>query len=318
MAAAITGDLVDVVGATAWAWSAEAMRDTVDVLVVDEAGQFSLANTLAVSVATRSLVLLGDPQQLDQVVQGTHPPGAERSALAHILGEQRVMPAEAGLFLEHTWRLHPRISAFTSTAFYERQLHPKVGNERQGLRGVGELDGTGLRWIPVEHRGNDTSAPEEADRVAAIVAGILDPAAHATWVDRDREVHPVGPRDILVVTPYNTHRLAIERALVGRLGAEIGQRVPVGTVDKFQGQEAPISIYAMGSSSGDDAPRGMEFLYSLNRLNVATSRAQCLTVVVASPDLIRVSCSTPEQIRLANALCRFVEAAEAQAAGRSA
>ncbi len=307
MERALRDRTVDVAGATAWAWAA--LRDAVDVLVIDEAGQFSLANALAVSPATRSLVLLGDPQQLDQVVQGTHPAGAERSALAHLLQDAKVMPPEIGLFLEHTWRLHPSISAFTSVSFYERRLEPEPGNEHQDLRGAGALDGTGLRWVPVPHTGNETSSVEEAAVVAGLVAELLEPGARATWSDRDAIRHPIGPSDILVVTPYNTHRLAVERAIVDRLGP-VGARVAVGTVDKFQGQEAPISIYAMGTSSGAEAPRGMEFLYSLNRLNVATSRARCLSVVVGSPDLIRVECATPEQIRLANALCRFVEVAD--------
>jgi uncharacterized protein len=309
VATALTEGRLDVVGATAWAWSAKDLRDTVDVLVIDEAGQFSLANALAVSVAAKSLVLLGDPQQLDQVVQGSHPPGAERSALAHLLGDHKVMPKELGLFLAQTWRLHPSIASYTSTAFYERELVAQPGNERQGLRGAGPLDGVGLRWYPVAHRGNETSAPEEADAVAALIAAILDPAAGAGWTDRDGVERPITPEDILVVAPYNSHRVAIDKALAARLGPTVARCVDVGTVDKFQGQEAPISIYAMGSSSGDEAPRGMAFLYSLNRLNVATSRARCLTVVVASPDLVRVHCATPEQIRLANALCRFVEEA---------
>jgi superfamily I DNA and/or RNA helicase len=136
----------------------------------------------------------------------------------------------------------------------------------------------------------------------------------ATWTDRDGLTHPIRPWDVVIVAPYNTHRIAIERALEVALGPGIGRQVPVGTVDKFQGQEAPISIYAMGSSSAEDAPRGMEFLFSLNRLNVATSRAKALSVVVASPELIRASCTTPEQVRLVNALCRFVELAAPPAA----
>ena len=180
--------------------------------------------------------------------------------------------------------------------------------ERQGLRGVGALDGTGIRWVPVPHAGNETASSEEAEAVARMVSAVLAPGT-ATWVDRTGQEHPIGPADVLVVAPYNTHRVAIERAIVSALGPTLGGAVQVGTVDRFQGQEAPISIYAMGSSSAEEAPRGMGFLYSLNRLNVATSRAQCLTVVVASPELVRASCTTPEQIRLANALCRLVEVA---------
>lgn len=307
--AAIAGHEVDVLGGTAWMWAREDFSDAVDVLFVDEAGQFSLANAVSVSPAASSMVLLGDPQQLDQPTQGTHPPGAERSALAHILqvnGEPaQTMPSDRGLFLERTWRMHPRITRFTSELFYEDRLHIEPGNERQALAGSGLLDREGIRFVAVTHaERDDTDSDEEAVEVASMVDQLL--SARATWTDRAGFEQPLTQADILVVAPYNDHRVAVEEALVAR--GYPG--VPVGTVDKFQGQQAPISIYTMASSSADDAPRGMEFLYSLNRLNVATSRARCLTVVVASPELIRVRCRTPHQMRLANALCRLVEVAE--------
>jgi len=298
-----------VLGGTAWMWAREDFADVVDVLFVDEAGQFSLANAVCVSPAASSMVLLGDPQQLDQPTQGTHPPGAERSALAHILqvGGQPVqtMPPDRGLFLERTWRMHPRITRFTSELFYEDRLDIEPGNERQALAGSGELDGEGIRFVAVTHaERDDTDSVEEAGVVASMVDQLL--SVGATWTDRLGLEQALTQADILVVAPYNDHRVAVEEALVAR--GYPGVRV--GTVDKFQGQQAPISIYTMASSSADDAPRGMEFLYSLNRLNVATSRARCLTVVVASPELIRVRCKTPHQMRLANALCRLVEVAE--------
>ncbi len=307
--AAIAGHEVDVLGGTAWMWAREDFSDAVDVLFVDEAGQFSLANAVSVSPAASSMVLLGDPQQLDQPTQGTHPPGAERSALAHILqvnGEPaQTMPSDRGLFLERTWRMHPRITRFTSELFYEDRLHIEPGNERQALAGSGLLDREGIRFVAVTHaERDDTDSDEEAVEVASMVDQLL--SARATWTDRAGFEQPLTQADILVVAPYNDHRVAVEDALVARGYPD----VRVGTVDKFQGQQAPISIYTMASSSAEDAPRGMEFLYSLNRLNVATSRARCLTVVVASPELIRVRCRTPHQMRLANALCRLVEVAE--------
>jgi uncharacterized protein len=312
IAAALANGTLHVVGGTAWLWSTAALAGSIDVLLVDEAGQFSLANTVAVSPAGRSLVLLGDPQQLDQPLKGSHPPGAERSALAHLLagapGEppHATMPPERGLFIEKTWRLHPAICAYTSELFYASQLRPIEGLERQAIApsaaGV-RVDGSGIRWLPVEHAGNDTDSIEEADAIVDVVRDLLDGGAR--WTNRDGAEAALRLEDIVIVAPYNAHvdRIAATLKAAGFVGAR------VGTVDKFQGQEAPLSIYAMGSSSAEDAPRGMEFLYSLNRLNVATSRARCVALVVASPTLVGVACATPRQMQLANALCRLVEVA---------
>ena len=170
---------------------------------------------------------------------------------------------------------------------------------------AGVLGGTGMRHVPVEHTGNATDSAEEAAAIVDLVRELLD--GGATWTDRFGDERPVGLDDIVIVAPYNAHVAAIERAF-GAAG--LGQPF-VGTVDKFQGQERPVSIYAMGTSAPEDAPRGMEFLYSLNRLNVATSRARCVAAVVCSPALLRVGCRTPRQMQLANGLCLAVEAAEA-------
>lgn len=300
---------VDVVGGTAWLWSRPELEATLDVLFVDEAGQLSLANAVAAAPAARSIVLLGDPQQLEQPRQGSHPPGAERSALGHVLGDAAVMPPERGLFLARTWRLHPDVCEFTSEAFYERQLTWEASLARQDLHGSWPADGTGVRWVPVEHAGNATESIEEAELVASVLRQMLEGGAR--WVDRAGTERPILLDDVVIVAPYNAHveRIATTLAAAGYPEAR------VGTVDKFQGQEAPISIYAMGSSSAEEAPRGLEFLYSLNRLNVATSRARCAALVVASPQLVRVQCHSPRQMRLANALCRFVEIAAQQAQG---
>jgi uncharacterized protein len=303
----LDADEVDVVGGTAWLWASEHLEGAVDVLLIDEAGQFSLANAIAVSAAARSLVLLGDPQQLDQPTQGTHPPGAGRSALAHLLDGEATMPEHLGLFMDRTWRLHPDICSFTSEVFYEGRLDPQPGNENQGLRGVPPLDGTGVRFLAVDHviDRDDTDSPAEAEVVADVVARLL--GSGATWTDHEGTSRPVGPADILIVSPYNLHRRRIRAALEAR--GDLAGQVPVGTVDKFQGQQAPISIYSMATSRPEDAPRSLEFLYSLNRLNVATSRARCLTLIVASPALVLVDARSPRQMELANALCRFVEVA---------
>ena len=290
---------VNVVGGTAWLWSRPEFASAVDVLIIDEAGQLSLANAVAVSAAARNLVLLGDPQQLDQPLQGTHPPGAEASALGHVLAGQSTMPPDLGLFQERTRRLHPDLCRFTSEAFYEGRLESEEWLVRQGQAGTGELTGTGVRFVPVVHEGNRNESPEEAAVVARLIRELVD--SGATWTDSEGRRHPLKWTDVLVVAPYNAQVAEITRALPS---------ARAGTVDKFQGQEAPVSIYSMATSSPEDAPRGMEFLYSLNRLNVATSRARCLAAVVASPALIRVRARTPRQMRLANALCRFMELAE--------
>ena len=299
---------VDVVGGTAWLWSDDELEGSVDVLFVDEAGQFSLANAIAVSTAADSLVLLGDPQQLDQPLQGSHPPGAERSALGHVLGADAVIAPERGLFLTNTWRLHPDIATYTSEVFYAGQLGTESNLADQALDGVPPADGTGLRWAPVVHAGDPRESIDEAIAIGDLIRDVLD--ARATWTNCDGETAPITLKDIVIVAPYNAHVERIQKTL-----ANAGLATDrVGTVDKFQGQEAPISIYSMATPTPEEAPRGMEFLYSLNRLNVATSRARCVAIVVASPELVRVTCHTPRQMQLANALCRFVEVAGEQTA----
>jgi len=271
----------------------------VDTLFVDEAGQLSLANVLAVAGAAANLVLLGDPQQLAQPSQATHPPGAGASALGHILGDRATMPAGAGLLLDQTYRMHPDLCRYTSEVFYDGKLHGVDGLGRQEILGDGPFCGSGLRVVAVPHEGNTNASPEEAGEVARL-AELL---AGRSWRDRDGVVRPVGGDGILIVTPYNAQIRAIQEALAAR--GLTGFRV--GTVDKFQGREAPAVIYSMATSSADEAPRGLEFLYDRHRLNVATSRARALAIIVASPDLVRVSCRTPYQMTLVNALCRAWE-----------
>lgn len=285
-------------GATGWFWARPDAFQSVDVLVIDEAAQMSLANVLAVSQAAGSIVLLGDPRQLEQPIQGSHPDGADVSALDHILGVHATVPPDRGLFLPETWRLHPSICAFNSELFYEGRLRSRPGLENQEIKSKGRLNGAGLRYIPVEHSGNQSSSREEAEKVHDLVREIF--ATGTTWVDREGIELPIGLDDILIVAPYNAQIFELQERLPG---------ARVGTVDKFQGQEAPIVIYSMTTSSHSDAPRGMEFLYSANRLNVATSRAKCLCLIVASPRLFEAECRTPKQMQLANAFCRYLEIA---------
>ena len=293
------GDL-DIAAGTAWVWARDQFQGTVDTLFVDEAGQMSLGNILTVADAARNLVLIGDPQQLAQPSQAAHPPGAGVSALEHVLGDQATVPPDAGLLLDQTWRMHPRLCRFTLETFYDGKLSYAKGLERQTILGDATLRGSGLRVVEVTHEGNTNASPEEAAEVARLVRGLVG----RQWQDKDGARRVIGADEVLVVMPYNAQIRAIEEALA-RAGCSAGVRV--GTVDKFQGRAAPVAIYSMATSSADDAPRGLEFLYDPHRLNVATSRARAMAVVVASADLIRVACRTPRQMYLANALCRAWE-----------
>ncbi len=289
------GDL-DVAAGTVWTWAREQFQRSVDTLVVDEAGQMSLADVLAVAGAARNLVLVGDPQQLAQPSQGAHPPGAGVSALEHILDGRATMPPGAGLLIDQTWRMHPELCRYTSAVFYDGKLTWAGGLERQEILGDQPPRGSGLRVVEVPHEGNTNASPEEASQVALLVRDLLG----REWSDARGERLPLTAGQILVITPYNAQIRAIEDALAE---AGCGARLRIGTVDKFQGREAPVTIYSMATSSADQAPRGLEFLYDPHRLNVATSRARAMTIIVASPDLVRVSCTTPRQMSLANALC---------------
>lgn len=285
-------------GGTAFLWARSEAHESVDVLFVDEAAQMSLANVLAVSHACRTLVLLGDPRQLEQPMQGTHPDGTDVSALDYMLAGKKTIGDEQGLFIEETRRLHPDVCRFTSEMFYEDRLKSHAGLERQTINSTSRASGTGLRYLPVLHEGNQTCSPEEADEIKKLVDAILQP--NSSWIDRDGNRNPIQPKDILIIAPYNAQVFELQERLPG---------FHIGTVDKFQGQEAAIVIYSMTTSSHADAPRGMEFLYSPNRLNVATSRAMCLCILVGSPALFEPECKTPRQMELANAFCRYRELA---------
>ena len=293
---------LDLVAGTSWLWSRQQFASSTDVLFVDEAGQLSLANVLSVAHAAATLVLLGDPQQLAQPSDVAHPPGAGVSALEHILGDHATMPPDAGLLLDRTWRMHPELCRYTSDVFYDGRLTAEENLDRQEILGEHPLCGAGLRIVEVPHEGNANASPEEAAQVTRLLGDLLG----LQWRDKNGAQHLIGPRDILVITPYNAQIRAIREALVV---AGCPLQIRVGTVDKFQGREAPVAIYSMATSSADDASRGLEFLYDHRRLNVATSRAKAMAIVVASPRLVQVSCRTPRQMLLVNALCRAWESA---------
>lgn len=285
-----------ILGGTSWLWTREEAEGQLDYLFVDEAGQMSLANVLACSRAAKNIVLLGDPQQLEQPQQGAHPEGTEISALNHILDGHKTMPEEKGLFLNITWRLPPEITRFTSEQFYENRLVSKPELERQKIYGESKITGSGLFFLPVEHKGNQNTSIEEVEAIGVIAKEIVN--SGLKWQNLDGDEFPIALEDVLIVAPYNAQVSAIKNRLPD---------FRVGTVDKFQGQEAPIVIYSMTSSSPDDAPRGMAFLYDPHRLNVATSRAQCVSLLVASPKLFEPDCHSVDQMKWANGLCRYKE-----------
>jgi hypothetical protein len=290
---------INVLGGTPWLWSRADFMNSVDVLFVDEAGQMSLANVLACAPARASLVLLGDPQQLEQPQKGSHPEGSDVSALAHLLDGGKTIQHDRGLFLEETWRLHPTICQFTSEMFYEGRLASHDGLERQRIEAAAPFSGAGLWYVPVAHEGNQSYSQEEVDLVSNLVA--LLTFEGNSWTDLHGKARPLTREDILCVAPFNDQVNRLSDRLPG---------VAVGTVDKFQGQQAAVVIYSLTASSPEDAPRGMEFLYNLNRFNVATSRARCACIVVGSPRLLSPECRTPRQMELANALCRYSEMSE--------
>lgn len=283
-----------VVAGTAYLFARPALSEQFDLLVVDEAGQMTLATTLAAATGARSLVLLGDPQQLPQPILGAHPPGVAVSALEHVLGPRATLADHDGVFLDVSRRLHPDVGSYISAIAYEGRLASHPACARQHIGGENPLGGTGLRFVPVVHHGRQSSSPEEVETVQRLVDRLIG----RPWTGQDGKTRPITLDDVLVVAPFNAHVNRLVRAL------PFGSRV--GTVDRFQGQEAPVVIYTLACSTPEDVPHGLEFLYNLNRLNVAISRAQGLAILVASPALLDAK-PRVDQIALVDALCRFAE-----------
>jgi predicted RecB family nuclease len=290
----------DLGAGTAWLFAREGMIDRYDYLFVDEAGQMSLADALACSSAARNIVLLGDPLQLKAVSQGAHPPGTDLSILQHLLGSHETIDPCEGIFLDRSYRMAPPICAFISHAVYEDRLHSAPGCVHNTVDAPG-WSGNGLRFLPVEHDGNARASDEEARAIVDAARALF----RGTVSIGERASRPIEAADLIVVAPYNAQRKRVRRRLEE---AGLGE-IRVGTVDKFQGQEAAVVFYSMATSNSATLPRDLEFLFERNRLNVAISRAQCMSVLVCSPDLLCVRCSTPEQMALVNLLCAFAQAA---------
>lgn len=284
-----------VVGGTAWAFANEDLP-RLDLLVVDEAGQFSLANTIAASRAADRLLLLGDPQQLPQVTQGGHPEPVDTSALAWLAHGHDTMPPDRGFFLAATRRMHSALAAPVSTLAYDGRLGSvtEVTNTRS-------LDGAepGLHALAVDHTGNAVQSVEESEAVVDVIRGLLG----CPWSPGgDEDDRPLEPADVIVVAPYNAQVALLRRNLddAGFPDTE------VGTVDKFQGREAAISIVSMTASSPADIPRGIDFLLDRHRLNVAISRGQWAAYLLYSPRLRDAHPTTPEDLDRLGAFLRLV------------
>lgn len=283
------------VGGTAWAFAHENADSAFDYLFIDEAGQVSLANLIAMGVCAKNIVLLGDQMQLGQPLQGDHPGESGQSALDYFLGEHATIPPERGLFLGVTRRMHPDVCKFISDAVYEGRLHAAPENSNQALvlneSAHSSLKPTGISFVEIDHDECGQSSIEEANLIAKIVDNLLG----QQYRDQEGTVSHFSEKNILVVAPYN--------AQVRTLRDRLPTGIEVGTVDRFQGLEAEVVIVSMTTSSGDYLPRNIEFLYDKNRLNVAVSRARSLAIVVANPKLLEVDCKTPEQMALVNTLC---------------
>lgn len=286
-----------IIAGTSFMWASEDLYEAVDYMFVDEAGQLALIDTIALAHAARNLVLLGDPNQLQQPQQGVHPAGTEVSALEHILNGQQTIQEDQGVFLGTTWRMHPSINTIVSELFYQNRLQPEAHLANQGLSGSTEYQ-PGLCSVQVEHEGNASSSEEEAEAIEKLVAALTN--GTLSFTNSEGRAQEISANDVKIISPYNAQVNLLK------------ERLPdfdIGTVDKFQGQEAPVIIYSVACSSPEEAPRGMDFLYSPNRLNVAISRAKVLFIMVSTPHVFEVECKSPKEMKLANAFCRFAEAA---------
>ncbi|AMS45371.1 TM0106 family RecB-like putative nuclease [Aminobacter aminovorans] len=283
-----------VVGGTAFFFARDENVQAFDWLFVDEAGQVGLANMVAMGRAARNIVLVGDPRQLPQVVQGAHPEPANLSCLDWMLGDHTTVPPERGIFLPVSRRMHPAVCRFISDQVYEGRLTSHPDTVRQAVSGTRSPE-AGAFWVPVPHEGNAQIATEEVVVIQAVARDLLSGA----WTEKDGTTRPMRQSDIIVVAPYNTQVNALRDALPAD--------IRVGTVDKFQGQEAPVCLVSMTASSVAETSRGMDFLFSLNRINVAVSRAKGLALVFGAPRLREAKCDTVEQVRLVNTLCALPE-----------
>jgi predicted RecB family nuclease len=292
-----------VIGTTAWGFCRQDLEKQFDYLFVDEAGQVSVANLVGMSRATGNIVLIGDQMQLGQPTQGTHPGESGMSALDYYMGTRATIPDNQGIFLGVTWRMHPEVNRFISDAIYEGRLRAAEGNKHQIIRVPNGYSGAlhieaGVIIVPVKHAGNTQGSDEEADQIANLTQELIG----RTMIGKDGSEKMVGWQDILYVAPYNFQVNKLKIRLAHLSG---GDEAQVGSVDKFQGQEAAIVFLSMCSSDANESARGLDFLFDERRLNVAVSRAKSLAIVVMNPSLATTRVSTPNQMKKVNVLSRL-------------
>jgi len=296
-----TEEKFDLVGGTAYAFSPAEAERKLDYLFIDEASQVSLANFLAISQSASNFVLIGDQMQLGQPTKGTHPAESGLSALQYIMGASATISSDKGIFLDITWRMHPSICSFISDAIYEKRLQPHPDNVHRVIQLSTEANSrlqrdSGIFYVPVQHQNNKHSSDEECTAITQIVQILKSGKIFDGNVARQIE-----NKDFLVVSPYNMQ--------IRKLKSILPEGIQIGTVDKFQGMEAPVSIISMCASDPEDFPRGLGFLFSKNRLNVAISRAQTMSFIVGSNKLVETNCHSLEEMELLNVYCRLLATA---------
>ena len=292
--------MANVVGGTTFFFSREDQEKGYDYLFVDEASQVNLANIVASARSAKNIILLGDQNQLEQPIQGSHPGESGKSALTYYTEGQTTVPEDRGIFLPISYRMHPKVCQFISDNFYDGKLSPDTKNETQKIilpSSLKEkLPASGVCFIPVEHLGNRNASQEEAEIISNLYKKLLE----AEWIDKEGNKSPITAKDILIVAPYNLQVAYLKRAINQ-------ENMRIASVDKFQGQEAPISILSMAASTVQDAPRGVNFLLNKHRLNVAISRAKCLSIIVGSKSLLETNMTSIQNVKLMNTWCRIVK-----------
>jgi superfamily I DNA and/or RNA helicase len=261
-------------GGTPWALAHESFNEHLDYLFVDEAGQVSLANLVGISASCKNIILMGDQMQLSQPATGSHPTNAGASSLEYVLEGNATIPKDRGIFLTETYRLHPDICDFISHKIYEDRLHAAPANKKRKLihKEDSLIKPSGIQYIQLDHEGNEQASPEEVEAIKDIINQLL-----SSRLFDGNEERAITKKDILIVSPFN-HQIR-------NLQDVLGDEIQIGTVDKFQGREAPIVIFSMASSDIESTPRGANFLFEKNRLNVAITRAQSLAIIVGSKGL---------------------------------
>ena len=284
-----------VIGTTAWGFARDDMTGQLDYLFVDEAGQVAVANLIAMSRSAKNLILMGDQMQLGQPSQGTHPADSGLSVLDYLLHGTPTIPDDMGVFLNTTYRMHSSINRFISKHIYEGKLAANPDNDKRMIEVPIDYRGplnkeAGIIYIPVNHEGNTQASDEEVDKIKKLAESLIGRTFH-TGVS-NQKTRRISWDDMLFVAPYN-HQ-------VNKLRSTLGDEAKVGSVDKFQGQEAPIVFLSMCASDANESPRGLGFLFDKHRINVAISRAQSLAIIVANPNLAKTTVNTVEQVKLVN------------------